>query len=81
MKKAALHFIAQRVDPFRRFALLLTAWGDCLMFTSCARNLTGTYMSDDGGVYYMEQSGSTLWWAGLSLDTELPADLRVASRP
>src|SRR5207249_10963234 len=45
-----------------------------LMFASCARNLTGTYMADDGGVYYLQQSGSTLWWAGLSLDRELPAD-------
>jgi len=45
-----------------------------LMFASCARNLTGTYMADDGGVYYLQQSGSTLWWAGLSLDRELPAE-------
>src|SRR5206468_684867 len=45
-----------------------------LMFASCARNLTGTYIADDGGVYYMQQSGSTLWWAGLSLGRELPAD-------
>src|SRR5262249_616091 len=45
-----------------------------LMFTSCARNLTGTYKADDGGIYYVQQSGSTLWWAGLSMDRELPAD-------
>jgi hypothetical protein len=45
-----------------------------LMFASCARNLTGTYMADDGGIYYLQQSGSTLWWAGLSLDRQLPAD-------
>jgi hypothetical protein len=44
------------------------------MFASCARNLTGTYMADDGGIYYLQQSGSTLWWAGLSLDRQLPAD-------
>lgn len=31
-------------------------------------NLTGTYISDDGGIYYMEQSGTVLWWAGMSLD-------------
>lgn len=45
-----------------------------LMFSSCARNLTGTYIADDGGIYYLQQSGGTLWWAGLSLDRELPAD-------
>src|SRR5213594_3436214 len=45
-----------------------------LMFASCARNLTGTYIADDGGVYYVQQSGSTLWWAGLSLDRQLPLE-------
>ena len=48
--------------------------GAGLMFASCTRNLTGTYKADDGGVYYMQQSGSTLWWTGLSLDRELPPD-------
>ena len=65
MKKAALHFIRRSRFIFR-FALLLTALAVIdLIFASCARNLTGTYKADDGGVYYMEQSGSTLWWAGL----------------
>ena len=74
MKKAALHFIRRSRFIFR-FALLLTALAVIdLIFASCARNLTGTYKADDGGVYYMEQSGSTLWWAGLSLDRQLPAD-------
>ena len=31
-------------------------------------DLTGTYSGDDGGLYYMQQSGSRLWWAGLSID-------------
>lgn len=31
-------------------------------------DLTGTYSGDDGALYYMQQSGSTLWWAGLSID-------------
>src|SRR2546430_1262226 len=39
-------------------------------------NLTGTYMADDGGVYYVQQSGSMLWWAGMSLDSDLSADLQ-----
>jgi hypothetical protein len=76
MKRAALQFIANSRSIFR-FALLLTALAVTdLIFSSCARTLTGTYMADDGGIYYMEQSGSTLWWAGMSLDTELPADLQ-----
>src|SRR5438477_12663952 len=45
-----------------------------LAFASCARNLTGTYMAADAGVYYMEQSGNALWCAVLSLDQELPAN-------
>ena len=64
--------------PKLRFALkvctIMALLATGLIFASCARNLTGTYMADDGGVYYMQQSGSTLWWAGLSLDRELPAD-------
>ena len=76
MKRAALQFIANSRSIFR-FALSLTALAVTnLIFASCARTLTGTYMADDRGVYYMEQSGSTLWWAGMSLDTELPADLQ-----
>ena len=39
-------------------------------------NLTGTYMADDGGIYYVQQSGSTLWWAGMSLDSDLPPDFQ-----
>jgi hypothetical protein len=39
-------------------------------------NLSGTYMADDGGIYYVQQSGKTLWWAGMSLDRELPPDLQ-----
>src|SRR6266567_7390994 len=45
--------------------------------------LTGTYMADDGGIYYVQRSSNTLWWAGMSLVhpgavhgivPELPAD-------
>lgn len=30
--------------------------------------LTGTWMADDNGTYYLRQVGSTLWWLGLSHD-------------
>jgi hypothetical protein len=39
-----------------------------------ATDLSGTYTADDGGVYYVQQSGTTLWWAGLSLDSGLTFD-------
>jgi len=42
-------------------------------------DLTGTYSANDGSasdgrIYYMQQSGSTLWWAGLSLDVTFPPE-------
>jgi hypothetical protein len=39
-----------------------------------ASDLSGTYGADDGAVYYVQQSGSALWWAGMSLDHGLSAD-------
>jgi hypothetical protein len=62
----------------------LAAAAVCMMMTavtglwSChprvLPNLTGTYMSNDGGIYYVEQSGNILWWVGMSLDRELRAE-------
>jgi hypothetical protein len=37
-------------------------------------DLSGTYYSDDGSIYYLQQKGNTLWWAGLSLDPGLNVD-------
>lgn len=34
-----------------------------------ALNLTGTWIADDGGVYYLRQIGPQVWWAGFSLQT------------
>src|SRR5690242_1767653 len=28
-------------------------------------NLTGIWTADDGGIYYIRQIGSQVWWAGL----------------
>jgi len=39
-----------------------------------APNVTGTYFADDGSVYFLQQSGTTLWWAGFSLDPGHPSD-------
>src|SRR5262245_21482876 len=74
MRRRALHFSDTSRAIFRFALFLTTSVVSSLIFASCARTLTGTYTADDGGVYYMEQSGSTLWWAGLSLDRQLPAD-------
>jgi len=32
-------------------------------------NLTGTWIADDGAVYYLRQIGNELWWAGFSVET------------
>jgi hypothetical protein len=47
-----------------------------LWFRPRIPELTGTYLADDGGIYYVQRSSKTLWWAGMSLDSELPADLQ-----
>jgi hypothetical protein len=39
-------------------------------------DLSGTYTGDDGGIYYVQQSGNVLWWAGMSLDTNPTPDLQ-----
>lgn len=31
-------------------------------------DLSGTYTGDDGAMYYVKQSGGTVWWAGMSID-------------
>ena len=48
-----------------------------LWFPPPIPELTGTYLADDGGIYYVQRSGNTLWWAGMSLDKEpASADLQ-----
>jgi hypothetical protein len=32
--------------------------------------LTGTYLGDDGSIYYVQRSSNTLWWVGMSLDKD-----------
>ncbi len=32
-------------------------------------DLSGIWTSDDGGLYYVQQTGDVLWWAGLSTET------------
>jgi hypothetical protein len=38
-------------------------------------DLSGTYSADDGGIYFLQQDGNTLWWAGFSLDAGLPGSV------
>src|SRR5882757_4182951 len=47
-----------------------------LWFSPPIPELTGTYLADDGGIYYVQRLFNTLWWAGMSLDSELPADFQ-----
>src|SRR5581483_4034022 len=40
--------------------------------------LSGTWLGDDGGLYYVRQIGNELWWAGFSTDPlECAADLHI----
>lgn len=34
-------------------------------------NLTGIWTADDGGVYYVRQSGNAVWWVGFSSEAGL----------
>ncbi|MFL5771307.1 MAG: hypothetical protein ACJ765_14630 [Chloroflexota bacterium] len=38
-------------------------------------NLTGAWAGDDGGIYYLRQLGSVLWWNGMSERARPPASL------
>jgi hypothetical protein len=38
-------------------------------------DLTGTWAGDDGGVYYLRQLGSVVWWNGMSGREGSPMDL------
>ena len=38
-------------------------------------DLTGAWAGDDGGVYYLRQVGSTVWWNGMSDRAGSPSDL------
>src|SRR5438105_1915106 len=84
MKRAALRVIgiSRSVLPF---TLLLAAglvaiglWAfRTLLAPPPVSLLTGTYHADDGGIYYVQRSSNTLWWAGMSLDKEpVSADLQ-----
>jgi hypothetical protein len=69
-----------RIKPCAGLALL--AVGGILAFRALFAtgalppDLTGTYMGDDGAVYYLQQSDNVLWWAGMSLDSGVSADLQ-----
>lgn len=36
-------------------------------------NLTGIYTAEDGGIYYVQQSGTVVCWTGMSVYSEIPA--------
>jgi hypothetical protein len=38
-------------------------------------DLTGAWAGDDGGIYYLRQLGSVLWWNGMSGRDDSPLDL------
>lgn len=61
------------------FVLVGSCFGGAPLPTATAiadtPNLTGTYLSDYNGIYYVQQSGNNVWWVGFSLvDPTNPAD-------
>jgi hypothetical protein len=42
---------------------------ECECVGAPALNLSGTWLGNDGGVYYLRQSGGELWWAGFSAES------------
>jgi hypothetical protein len=38
-------------------------------------DLTGAWTGDDGGIYYIRQEGSSVWWNGMSGRAGSPSDL------
>jgi hypothetical protein len=38
-------------------------------------DLTGAWAGDDGGIYYLRQLGSVVWWNGMSGRAGSPSDL------
>ena len=36
------------------------------VMSSNPASLTGTWVANDGGTYFLRQIGDTLWWLGLS---------------
>jgi hypothetical protein len=66
------------MQKLNRTCSLLAAFAAALLFAATPRanatDLTGTYTADDGGVYYIQQSGNLISWAGMSVDSGLSAD-------
>ena len=77
MKRAALRVIGISRSVLL-FTLLLAAglvaiglWAfRVLLPPPPVSELTGTYHANDGGIYYVQRSSNTLWWAGMSLDKD-----------
>src|SRR5215211_4287498 len=46
-----------------------------IKFDPKAIDLTGAWAGDDGGIYYVRQRGTVVWWNGMSSRDGPPADL------
>src|SRR6266545_2679850 len=42
---------------------------ECDCVGAAELNLTGTWIANDGAIYYLRQTGNELWWAGFSVET------------
>ena len=46
-----------------------------IRFDPTGFDLTGAWAADDGGIYYLRQVGSVVWWNGMSGSDRSPLDL------
>jgi hypothetical protein len=46
-----------------------------MKFEAKGIDLTGAWAGDDGGIYYVRQRGTTVWWNGMSSRDGAPVDL------
>ena len=46
-----------------------------MKFDPTALQLTGAWLGNDAGIYYLRQIGTTLWWNGMSSQAGQPASL------
>lgn len=62
-------------------ACMLLVLGVVLLFPSTLLAdppvVTGTYVSEDGAIYYVQQSGNVVSWVGMSIYSELPVDQQL----
>lgn len=80
-KAAFFQSLGSRLAPHRKLQYLLPVILLLVSGSAGAQvDLTGTWVGDDHGYYYLRQIGSRLWWAGLSTEPRSPSDFHEGLR-